>query len=239
MSDKKLTQEAPALVGIGAQSIVDRGRKLGLTWSLRPATVMATNNIANLSGIQIQYDGDNTTLQVANLSGQSLQVGDRVMGLEVPPSANYIVGRLGSPAVGLGYWDSISSTAPVAFTGETVILNIASVQWLPLRAYEIKFRADILTTTGTNAAVWRIREDGIAGTVLGVGVWAARNIQSNDWGSDLIVVNSTKTTVTADLTLTMAATAGTLTASGTASQLIWLRVYDIGPSFMFPNTISV
>jgi hypothetical protein len=239
MSDKKLTQEAPALVGIGAQSIVDRGRKLGLTWSLRPATVMAANNIANLSGIQIQYDGDNTTLQVANLSGQSLQVGDRVMGLEVPPSANYIVGRLGSPAVGLGYWASASSTAPVAFGGESVILNIATMQWLPLRAYEIKFRADVLTTTGTNAAIWRIRQDGIAGTVLGVGVWATRNIQSNDWGSDLVVVNSTQTTVIADLTLTMAATAGTLTASGTTTQVIWLRVYDIGPSFMFPDALSV
>lgn len=239
MSDKKLTQEAPALIGIGAQSVVDRGRELGLTWSLRPATVMATDNIANLPGIQIQYDGDITTLRVVNLTGQDLQVGDRVMGMEVPPSANYIVGRLGNPAVGLGFWDSASSTAPVAFGAETVILNISSVQWLPLRAYEIKFRSDILTTTGTNAAIWRIREGGIAGTVLGIGVWAARNIQSNDWGSDLIVVNSSNTTITADLTLTMAATTTTLTASGTTTQVIWLRVYDIGPSFLFPDALSV
>lgn len=227
-----MMDEAPALIGVGAQSIVDRASQLGLTWTLTPATVDA-------DGVSILYDGDSVPIGAVNLTGMSLQENDRVMGMFVPPSGNYIVGWLASPATGLGLWAATSTASPVAFGGETVILNLPSVQWLPGRGYEIKFRSDILTVTGVNAAIWRVREGGIAGTVLGVGVWAARNIQSNDWGSDLIVVNSSSNIVTADLTLTMAATATTLTASGTSTQLIWLRVYDIGPSSMLPNTISV
>jgi hypothetical protein len=227
-----MTDEAPALVGVGAQSIVDRASQLGLTWTLTPATV-------DDDGVSIVYDGDSVPIGAVNLTGMSLQGGDRVMGMFVPPSGNYIVGWLGSPATGLGLWAATSISTQVAFGGETVILNLPSVRWLPGRGYEVKFRADILTTVGTNAAIWRVRENGIAGTIFGVGVWAARNVQSNDWGSDLVIVNSGSNIVTADLTLTMAASAGTLTASGTSTQLIWLRVYDIGPSSMFPNTISV
>jgi hypothetical protein len=239
MSDK-LTQEAPALIGIGAQSIVDRAKELGLVWNLRPATVFATANVANLPGVQIQYDGDPSILRVVNLTGQSLQVGDRVMGMEVPPSANYVIGRLGNPAVGLGWWASASSIGFVGpFSAETVIVNITACVFPPLRAFKAEWRMDLATTTGTNAGIWRIRQDGLAGTQMGIGVWALRNIQSNDCGSDMIIANRQEIPQTADLTLTCASSAGTITATGTTTEVIWLRVFDVGPSYLVPNAFGI
>jgi hypothetical protein len=74
---------------------------------------------------------------------------------------------------------------------------------------------------------------------MGIGVWACRNIQSNDVGSDMIIANRTKVPLTADLLLTCAASAGTLTATGTPTEVIWLRVYDIGPSYLVPNAFGL
>lgn len=77
--------QAPALVGIGAQSIVDRAKSLGLTWTLRPGSI-ATD------GVSILYDGDTEPINAVNLTGDALTSGGRVMGLTVPPSGNFIIG---------------------------------------------------------------------------------------------------------------------------------------------------
>jgi hypothetical protein len=77
--------QAPALVGIGAQSIVDRAKSLGLTWTLRPGSI-ATD------GVSILYDGDTEPINAVNLTGDAKTSGDRVMGLTVPPSGNFIIG---------------------------------------------------------------------------------------------------------------------------------------------------
>jgi len=77
--------QAPALVGIGAQSIVDRAKSLGLTWTLRPASIAA-------DGVSILYDGDTEPINAVNLTGDAKTSGDRVMGLTVPPSGNFIIG---------------------------------------------------------------------------------------------------------------------------------------------------
>lgn len=92
MSDQQIfTQEAPALIGIGAQSIVDRAKQLGLTWTLRPATVTVSGMITDT---QVTYDGDTVPISCFNISGSRLFVGDRVMGMQVPPSGNFIIGTL-------------------------------------------------------------------------------------------------------------------------------------------------
>jgi len=90
MSD--LTQEAPSLIGVGAQSIVDRANSLGLTWTIRPAVVTRPVSLNAESDIEIMYDGDTASVGCVNLSGLALIIGNRVMAIGVPPSANYIVG---------------------------------------------------------------------------------------------------------------------------------------------------
>lgn len=96
-----LTEEAPALIGVGAETIVARARDLGLTWTLRPATVQSSDStVASASTIRIAYDGDNVGIPATNLSGAKLYAGQRVMGLIVPPGGNYILGPIGSAVFG-------------------------------------------------------------------------------------------------------------------------------------------
>lgn len=81
--------EAPELIGIGAQSIVDRAQALGLTWQLRPVTVVGTQ-----PPVTAVYDGDNAVLPFVNLTGMHMATGTRAMGMVVPPAGNYIIGFL-------------------------------------------------------------------------------------------------------------------------------------------------
>jgi hypothetical protein len=91
MTDQ-VAQEAPALIGIGAQSIVDRAKELGLTWTLRPAVVTRVGDSANNNNTEIIYDGDTVPIGCVNVTGNTLTLGQRVMGLIFPPSGNLIIG---------------------------------------------------------------------------------------------------------------------------------------------------
>jgi hypothetical protein len=72
----------------GTRELLREARRLGLTWGLRPATVLNFENV--------RYDGDDTeTLtRVVNLLESPLFVDQRVMCIFVPPSGNFVVGSL-------------------------------------------------------------------------------------------------------------------------------------------------
>lgn len=89
-----LTVEAPELIGIGAQSLVARAQALGLTWDLRPVTVVAPTESSLTAPISATYDGDISVLPFINVTGFPLHVGQRAMGLTVPPAGNFIIGAL-------------------------------------------------------------------------------------------------------------------------------------------------
>jgi hypothetical protein len=115
MTDK-LTQEAPALVGIGAQSIVDRAKELGLTWTLRPATVTRVGD--SVTTTEVVYDGDTVAVGCVNLTGSDVRLSQRVMGMMIPPSGNFIIGLLGSndwlPFVFQNGWHNSNPTTAVS-----------------------------------------------------------------------------------------------------------------------------
>lgn len=94
MTDQ-VTQEAPALIGIGAQSLVGRAKELGLTWTLRPAVVTRVGD--SLSSTEITYDGDSVPVGCINITDKILLLSQRVMGLILPPSGNFIIGSLEPP----------------------------------------------------------------------------------------------------------------------------------------------
>jgi len=115
-------EETSALV----QAIVAESQRLGLTWSIRPATV----NTDDLStGITTAtYDGDTTSIVMINLVGD-LYAGDRVYAVSIPQGGNYIVGQPGRPGMvnpyglhGTGVADTtslttfVNLTAPSSFT---------------------------------------------------------------------------------------------------------------------------
>lgn len=75
-----------------ALALASDADRLGLTWKLRPATVM---DGGDPTGILLQIDGDTVPMNGYSLIGP-LQVGARVMCALVPPSGTYIVGYVGA-----------------------------------------------------------------------------------------------------------------------------------------------
>lgn len=86
-----MTEPIPNLgesdVTVTVDELVQQADRLGLTWILRPATVIGDNTVV--------YDGEDTVEQpVTSLIGL-LKSDTRVMVMFVPPSGNYIIGVLG------------------------------------------------------------------------------------------------------------------------------------------------
>ncbi|MFG3602570.1 glycine-rich domain-containing protein [Micromonospora chersina] len=79
-----------------AEAVLEKAIRLGLTWRLRPATVMS---VASDGTIRAQHDGDSKPIRVTSMVGP-VAVRARVMVLKTPPAGNHIVGWVGTPAPG-------------------------------------------------------------------------------------------------------------------------------------------
>lgn len=81
--------EAPELISVGAQSIVERSRSLGLVWTRRMGTIV--DGETDPANTVILMDGDSTNSIAASMVG-ALPAGARAYVDMVPPAANFIVG---------------------------------------------------------------------------------------------------------------------------------------------------
>lgn len=99
------TSEFGALI----PALGENAEALGLKWQLRPATVVFSSN-----GItSVRYDGDVDEINARAVPlVDNVVAGDRVMILIVPPSSNYVIGRITVPAV------------PVALLRQTTLQSI-------------------------------------------------------------------------------------------------------------------
>lgn len=79
------------------RALTENASRLGLTWSLRPATVFDFD-FASQKGSAV-YDGDTEAISFTSLCGGMLP-GFRVMGMSVPPSANYALSYMNVPQPG-------------------------------------------------------------------------------------------------------------------------------------------
>ena len=85
-----ITTEAPSLIGVGVQSVVEQAKQLGLTWTLQPGTM-----VTPLTSIgTVTLDGDTVGITCANLTASTPAAGGRVMVL-LTPTGNYVIGSLG------------------------------------------------------------------------------------------------------------------------------------------------
>jgi hypothetical protein len=81
----------PSLYVAGAQAALDNAPRQGLTWRLIPGTIVASTG----SSIIVLLDGDDTTPSQAQSLIGTLNTGQRVMVMVVPPQGNYVVGTYG------------------------------------------------------------------------------------------------------------------------------------------------
>ena len=114
------------IAGASAQELVKTAKRLGLVWTIRPATVK------NANPLTIIYDGDTVPIGAVSIIGD-MAIGLRVYGFNVPPSGNFITGIVGgvssqalAPAVNFNGSAGTGTTTSVSYANtpgaETVTL---------------------------------------------------------------------------------------------------------------------
>lgn len=157
-------QDLPDLLSVQAKAVVERAKALGLTWTLRPATVNTSYGAAPT----VIYDGDTEQVGVTSLVGD-LQPAGRVMMLQVPPAGNFVLGRLSTTGATTvkqlcTYRNELAATVDVTLT-------TASQAITPLLTLNITSDAEYLLTLnidwdafiagGNNLCAGTIQIDGV------------------------------------------------------------------------------
>ena len=83
-----------AALTAAAQQVVADAKRLGLVWVLQNGTVTATQ-----PNLQVQMDGDITSIQVASMVG-TVSLNQRVYVIQVPPAGSFVVGFIGDKKPG-------------------------------------------------------------------------------------------------------------------------------------------
>lgn len=85
--EELFTEEAPSLIGVGADALVENATRLGLTWVLRFGTVQTADPLT------VIVDGDTVPVSMVSLTGY-LEVGARVSVLIVSSKVHFVIGPL-------------------------------------------------------------------------------------------------------------------------------------------------
>lgn len=202
------TEEFAGLFSVGAETLVRNAFRLGLTWRLRPGTVVDVST-ANL--VVVRLDGDTTPIPVTSMIG-SRAINTRVYVLTVPPAGNYMIGQVDAftpeptpTRIGTGVETADSAT----FTAETVIGTVTGDLVLG-RTYLLRANAQLGSTVINDTVLTRIREDNIAGTLIYANtgqVYTTANVP-------VLVMNETHFTAVATGSKTFVVTAQRLTGTG-------------------------
>jgi hypothetical protein len=163
----------PEAIGVAAQAIVANAKRLGLTWTLRMATVREGEDPTNILAI---YDGDTEPIGMTSMVGL-IAPDSRVYVLQVPPGGNYIVGgqagyALGEEGVNLGSasGETVSTTAMSTIPNSTFTL----IKYGFGRT-RIDMTGTFFTTAATTGAGFGVSFDGT--DYLITGVW--HNLTAN------------------------------------------------------------
>jgi hypothetical protein len=178
--------DVPNLVSAGIQEAADTGKRLGLTWTLRPGQVTAT------SPLTVVHDGDilQTKIGMVSLVGY-LSIGTRVMTEFVPPAGNYVVGKLvvgntNSPTW-MDYLIASGDTAiGIAETTVTGMSNITVTTTNPNARWEAEGIFDFEeTVAGSTTCIGRLYVDGVlqsATALFKVSSTNDRQTTPQNWG---------------------------------------------------------
>lgn len=214
--------------------IKNNAQRLGLTWTLRPATMVSASTGT--------ADGDTETVGVTSLIGV-LSPNVRVMLMQVPGGGNYAVGFLQYAGPGLGVIGEVSqTTASANVTAETVIMTTPSIVFLPGRVYEINVEGGVFGSVAGNLAYIRVRENGLIGTTL-VDFFRVRteaaNVVDLNLSAKIGNTGTSPNSVALALTLQLSGGSGTVALFGNADTTLRLTVTDVGPASALSNLKSL
>jgi len=155
----------PETVAVAAQAIVANAQRLGLTWTLRIATV---NIVTSESRVDAVYDGDVEAIGMENITGEALATGLRVYVLMVPPGGNFIVGFVGDQgdlfanASTAGSLASATGASEVAIPAASWTVSGTAYEpifmFLPGLIYQLTISGAILPAAFPGACIIRVRK---------------------------------------------------------------------------------
>lgn len=136
-------------VDAGIREMVREAQRFGLTWILRPATVLDPDHV--------RYDGDNdeASTRAINLLPYPLVEDMRVMCVIVPPAGNFVIGTIGG-----GYGFAIESTRDTSvgtFTTTETVIQTATFNALPGMRYEVMAVQSYQSTVANDLVQVRLR----------------------------------------------------------------------------------
>lgn len=109
-----LGEGTAALAQAQVQALVGNAKDLGLTWTLRPATVTGYDGAVALAIL----DGDTVPIAVTVLI-DAVDAGQRVYVLIIPPGGNYVIGRIPSQ---VGVRARVTNSQAVANAVQTTLV---------------------------------------------------------------------------------------------------------------------
>lgn len=223
--------DAGAMAQAQVKALVQNAQALGLTWTLRPATVTSS------SPVMATLDGDTVPIDMTSIVG-SVYSGQRVYVLIIPPSGNYVIGFVGDAVGGTVGWTAATGNS-AAITVETLVLATGTITFRAGCAYEIDYELDVQGSVGGNFANFQIRKTNVAGTVLransGHPMASVAGFGATCKGS-AIVRNTSSADIASVVVLTVASPlAGTVTIVGAADRLAFLRARYIGGASIFTS----
>lgn len=223
------------VMSAAVQELIRQARNVGLTWTLRLATVV-TNAPDSMTAI---YDGDTVPISMINMTGATLEPEERVYGLIIPPAGNFIAGRV--VRVGpIGRVDSSTYNANDN-TNEIIVLTTGTLTFLAGRTYRIQFQLSTATAgPGTNQTIIRIRE---GSTVFDTELGHLIFINTVGFGQETrhgAVYVSFGKTVSTKLCLTQQAQLSISTSAiASTTNVFYLEAEEVGPMVNYPNAIVV
>lgn len=161
----------PYVISAAIQEALDQSRALGLTWSLRMATVITAVPLT------ILYDADTVVINAVSMIGTPTS-GARVYVLGVPPSGNFVVGATKQPTRYIGCNAGTAGGTPAGSTGSEVAFPSSAWNVAEDRMFfggQRLFRADLEVSpncndAGAHWATYRLRQgqQTTGGQVLGL-----------------------------------------------------------------------
>jgi hypothetical protein len=234
MTEPALTRTAPNLIGVGAQSVSQNAIRLGLTWRMRPATVATVDSLTSVTIVQ---DGDTAEIAAVSLVG-TVAVGDRVMSILLPPAGVFIIGYLPTFARNALVARIGTITSGPAIGAETADLTTPSFTAVTGRAYRVNYRG-LNVSSVANLVTMRIRQNTTGGQLLSTRQQSHANTVGQTYFDSVYFTNTTGADITTTLITSLQASAGTVTATGSASLNRYLEVYEVGSSDSYPDAIAM
>ncbi len=184
---------SPSAILAAVQETINQSRALGLTWTLRMATVVSGNPLT------IVFDGDDQVVPAVSMQG-ILSPGLRIFVFIVPPSGNFVAGFVGASGVPYRATQTMTSaTSQVSFLNIPTSLQTLEVFWTARStngsvAANLRCRVNADTTTVYNNNFIQQNNAALAGNVLSaaafwqVGVIGGALATGTNFGSGHIVI---------------------------------------------------